>query len=133
MYAIRSGGKTVGYSDGIVYIRLHENGSYVPCSAEDAEGFCTKIAVDRTDEETGETTTYLEDSVYAFAEGGLHGTEPAGTAEDVSSGFLLTKSEKATENLDTRQTASESAQSDADALAVDHELRLSMLELGLTE
>ena len=32
MYAIKSGGKVVGYSDTVVYVRLHENGCYVPVS-----------------------------------------------------------------------------------------------------
>ena len=36
MYAIKSGGKVVGYSDTVVYVRLHENGCYVPC--DEAEG-----------------------------------------------------------------------------------------------
>lgn len=65
MYAIKSGGKVVGYSDTVVYVRLHENGCYVPCDEAEAEGFCIKTAIDRTDEETNETTTYLEDFVYA--------------------------------------------------------------------
>ena len=71
MYAIRSGGEAVGYSDSLVYIRLHVIGCYVPCDEAEAEGFCVKTAIDRTDKETGETTTYLEDFVYAFADGGL--------------------------------------------------------------
>ena len=53
MYAIKSGGKVVGYSDTVVYVRLHENGCYVPCDEAEAEGFCIKTAIDRKDEETG--------------------------------------------------------------------------------
>ena len=49
MYAIKSGGKVVGYSDTVVYVRLHENGCYVPCDEAEAEGFCIKTAIDRTD------------------------------------------------------------------------------------
>ena len=44
MYAIKSGGKVVGYSDTVVYVRLHENGCYVPCDEAEAEGFCIKTA-----------------------------------------------------------------------------------------
>ena len=84
MYAIRSGGKVVGYSDTVVYVRLHENGCYVPCDEAEAGGFCIKTAIDRKDEETGETTTYLEDFVYAFADVGLLGIEPVGSVENVS-------------------------------------------------
>ena len=48
MYAIKSGGKVVGYSDTVVYVRLHENGCYVPCDEAEAGGFCIKTAIDRT-------------------------------------------------------------------------------------
>ena len=93
MYAIKSGGEDVGYSDTVVYIRLHENGCYVPCDEEEAEGFCVKTAIDRTDKETGETTTYLEDFVYAFTDGGLLGIEPVGSVETVSGAIMLAKAE----------------------------------------
>lgn len=69
MYAIKSGGKVVGYSDTVVYVRLHENGCYVPCDEAERGAFASD-GTDRKDEETGETTTYLEDFVYAFADGG---------------------------------------------------------------
>ena len=102
MYAIKSGGKVVGYSDSLVYIRLHENGCYVPCDAAEAEGFCVKTAIDRKDEETGATTTYLEDFVYAFADrldteepaGGLLGIEPVGSVENVSGTLMLAENDK---------------------------------------
>lgn len=93
MYAIKSGGAVVGYSDTVVYIRLHENGCYVPCDEEEAEGFCVKTAIDRTDEKTGETTTYLEDFVYAFEDGGLLGIEPVGSVESMSGVIMLAKAE----------------------------------------
>ena len=94
MYAIRSGGKVVGYSDTVVYVRLHENGCYVPCDEAEAGGFCIKTAIDRKDEETGETTTYLEDFVYAFADGGLLGIESVGSVENVSGTLMLAEKDK---------------------------------------
>ena len=94
MYAIRSGGEVVGYSDTVVYIRLHENGCFVPCEKAEAEGFCVKTAIDRTDEETKETTTYLEDFVYALADGGLLGVEPVGSVENVSGTLMLAENDK---------------------------------------
>lgn len=94
MYAIRSGGEVVGYSDTVVYIRLHENGCYVPCEKDEAEGFCVKTAIDRTDEETKETTTYLEDFVYALADGELLGVEPVGSVENVSGTLMLAENDK---------------------------------------
>lgn len=78
----------------LVYIRLHENGCYVPCDAAEAEGFCVKTAIDRTDEETNETTTYLEDFVYALADGGLLGIEPVGSVEVVSGTLMLAENDK---------------------------------------
>ena len=39
MYAIKSGGKVVGYSDTVVYVRLHENGCYVPFDEAEPRGF----------------------------------------------------------------------------------------------
>ena len=46
------------------------------------------------DEETGETTTYLEDFVYAFADGGLLGIEPVGSVENVSGTLMLAENDK---------------------------------------
>ena len=63
MDAMKSGGKVVGYSDTVVYVRLHENGCYVPCDEAEAGGFCITPAIARRDEVTGEPTTYLEDCV----------------------------------------------------------------------
>ena len=45
MYAIKSGGKVVGYSDTVVYVRLHENGCYVPCDEAEAGGFSVETRV----------------------------------------------------------------------------------------
>lgn len=78
----------------VVYVRLHENGCYVPCDEAEAGGFCIKTAIDRKDEETGETTTYLEDFVYAFADGGLLGIEPVGSVENVSGTLMLAENDK---------------------------------------
>ena len=84
MYAIKSGGKVVGYSDTVVYVRLHENGCYVPCDEAEAGGFCIKTAIDRKD----------EDFVYAFADGGLLGIEPVGSVENVSGTLMLAENDK---------------------------------------
>lgn len=99
MYAIKSGGEVVGYSDTLVHIRLHENGCYVPCAEAEAEGFCVKTAIDRTDAETGETTTFLEDFVYTLADGGLLGIEPVGSVEAVSGTLMLAENDKVLEIL----------------------------------
>lgn len=94
MYKITSEGAVVGYSDTAVYIRLHNNGCYVPCEKEEAEGFCVKTAIDYTDEETGEEMTRLEDFVYRLTEDGLNGVEPMGKLEPVSGALMLAESDK---------------------------------------
>jgi len=94
MYKITSEGAVVGYSDTAVYIKLHENGCYIPCEKEEAEGFCVKTAIDFTDEETGEEMTRLEDFVYRLTEDGLNGVEPMGELEDVSGTLMLAESDK---------------------------------------
>lgn len=94
MYKITSEGAVVGYSDTAVYIKLHENGCYIPCEKEEAEGFCVKTAIDFTDEETGEEMTRLEDFVYRLTEDGLNGVEPMGELEDVSGTLMLAEPDK---------------------------------------
>lgn len=94
MYQIKQNGEAVGYSDTVVFIRLHENGCYVPCDETEAEGFCVKVAIDYTDEETGETMTRLEDFVYNFAEDGLLGIEPTATLEQVSGTLMIAEADK---------------------------------------
>ena len=65
MYQIKQNGSVIGYSDDVIFVRLHENGCYVPCERAQAGGFCVKVPVDYT-EENGETKTRLEDFVYKF-------------------------------------------------------------------
>lgn len=91
MYVIQKDGVLVGYSDTAVFIRLHENGCYVPCAKAEAEGFCVKIAQTRVDEETGEETVELRDTVYALREGSLRGTEPVASLEEISGAMLLAR------------------------------------------
>lgn len=88
MYKIISGGQIVGYSETIVYIKLHGNGCYVPCAKSEAEGFCIKPAVEM------DTETRLVDTVYALTEGGLSGTEPIGEVEVISGTLKIAFIEK---------------------------------------
>jgi hypothetical protein len=99
MYKVISGGETVGYSDTIVFIRLHENGCYVPCDESEAEGFCAKTVFDWLNEETGETETRIDDFVYKFSEGGLHGSEPEGKIEQVSGALKIAEADKVVDIL----------------------------------
>ena len=98
MYAIRSGGKVVGYSDTVVYVRLHENGCYVPCERAQAGGFCVKVPVDYT-EENGEKKTRLEDFVYKFSDDDLLGIEPTATVEQFSGALMIAEADKVVDIL----------------------------------
>ena len=97
MYKVKSGGAVVGYSDTVVYIKLHESGTYMPCEPEEAGGFCVKVAVDY--EVEGETETRAEDFVYQLKEDGLLGYEPIGSVESVSGPLLLAEADSVLEIL----------------------------------
>ena len=81
MYAIRSGGKVVGYSDTVVYVRLHENGCYVPCDEAEAEGFASRRQSTARTRRRARRRPISRTSFYAFADGGLLGIEPVGSVE----------------------------------------------------
>lgn len=70
MYRIKTTDKTL-YTDAIRYIRLHKNGCYVACEQNEAEGICAKVH-----ERIEEVGTVLQDTVFALADGDMHGTEP---------------------------------------------------------
>lgn len=86
MYRIKSG-DTVGYSESIVYVKLADNGCYVPCSREEAEGICAKIPVTHKTED-GETRT-VNDTVFKTKDDGLHGTEPSAEVEELLGAVAL--------------------------------------------
>lgn len=88
MYRVKSDGAIVGYSDTVYFIRLHENGCYVPAEKEQAGGFCVKQVVSQINEE-GTTETRLVDTVYQFEENSLKGAEPIGEVEEVNGAMLL--------------------------------------------
>lgn len=83
MYAVKQNGAVSGWSETLVWVRLHENGCYVPCEKAEAEGFCAKLAAEATDED-GQTRTVLRDTVFALAGRRMRGTEPEGEAERIS-------------------------------------------------
>lgn len=89
MYKVIRNGSTTAYSDSLVWIKLHQNGSYVQTDQSQAEGFCVKVPVLTTDEETGESVQTLQDVVYALEPGGLHGTEPVASLEGFSGAIAI--------------------------------------------
>lgn len=78
MYKVVSNGELV-YSDTLVYVRLHDNGSYVGCSYDKADGFCVKVPYIN---EEGESL--IVSRVYALPEHTLRSNEPTGEAEFIS-------------------------------------------------
>ena len=87
-------GVFVGYADSVVSIRLHENGSYVPCADDEADGFCAKMAVSMKDEDGNEYHS-LSDTVFCLAGHELRGTEPVGSYEEMGAAIPLTEAESA--------------------------------------
>lgn len=94
MYAVSKEGAFVGYADSVVNIRLHENGSYVPCADDEADGFCAKMAVPMKDEDGNEYHS-LSDTVFCLAGHELRGTEPVGSYEEMGAAIPLTEAESA--------------------------------------
>lgn len=94
MYVIQKDGTFAGYADSVVLIRLHSNGCYVPCEEAQADGFCAKMAVTRTDED-GKEYRALSDEVFHLAGRVLRGTEPEGSYEQQGAAIPLTDAEMA--------------------------------------
>lgn len=94
MYAVSKEGVFVGYADSAVNIRLHKNGSYVPCADDEADGFCVKMAVPMKDEDGNEYHS-LSDTVFCLAGHELRGTEPVGSYEEMGAAIPLTEAESA--------------------------------------
>ena len=71
MYKIISGGQIVGYSETIVYIKLHGNGCYVP-----RENGWKALRRPTVEIDTKTTPKPPCRQVHALTDGGLSGTEP---------------------------------------------------------
>lgn len=94
MFAISSNNVFAGYADSVVYIRYHPRGFYVLCEADEAEGFCAKMAVPMTDKD-GNKYHGLSDTVFCLAGHELRGTEPVGSYEEMGAAIPLTEAESA--------------------------------------
>ena len=98
MYAVSKEGAFGGYADSVVSIRLHENGSYVLCADDEADGFCAKMARELTTEDD-ESITGMIDTVYCFNGKVMHGDEPIGSFEQINGAAQLMNSENAVTEL----------------------------------
>lgn len=94
MFAISSNNVFAGYADSVVYIRYHPRGFYVLCEADEAEGFCAKMAVPMTDKD-GNKYPGLSDTVFRLEGHKLSGTEPVGSYEEMGAAIPLTEAENA--------------------------------------
>lgn len=92
MYKVTVDGVFAGYSDTAVFVRLAENGCYIPCEEGYAEGVCVKLPAEHTDEE-GSTVRTVEDVVFALTAGALIGTEQVAELEEVSGSLMLREAE----------------------------------------
>lgn len=98
MYAVSKEGVFVGYADSVVNILLHEDGSYVPCAEDKADGFCAKMAVPMKDE-SGNEYHGLSNKVFCLAGHELSGTEPVGSYEEMDAAVPLMDAEQAAKIL----------------------------------
>lgn len=92
MYKVTVDGVLAGYSDTAVFVRLHENGCYVPCEETKAEGVCVKLPHEFEDDE-GNTVRTVEDIVFSLKEGGLIGIEQVAELEHANGSLMLAEAE----------------------------------------
>ena len=88
MYKVTVEGAFAGYSDTVVYVKVAENGSYVPCGPAEAGGVCVKLPYEHTDED-GNTVKTAEDIVFK-----LLGFEQEATLEETSGALLVEQAEE---------------------------------------
>lgn len=93
MYKVTVGGVFAGYSDTVVYVKVAENGSYVPCGPAEAGGVCVKLPSEHTDED-GNTVKTAEDIVFKLPGGELLGVEQEATLEETSGTLLVEQAEE---------------------------------------
>ena len=92
MYKVTVDGVFAGYSDTAVFVRLHENGCYIPCEETEAEGVCVKLPYEFQDDE-GNTVRTVEDIVFSLTEGGLSDIEQVAELEHASGPLMLSEAE----------------------------------------
>lgn len=128
MYQIISG-ESKQYVDNIVFIKINpESGCYVICDEAEADGVCVKVPKEMTDENG--TITTCEDTVYAIKDGGLHGAEEMCQIEPAKIAMDYFNAKNSVQKLSDELS---SVIAEADAMLVDYEYRITLLELGITE
>lgn len=90
-YPVR--GHAQSYDGTVVYVKVAENGSYVPCGPAEAGGVCVKLPYEHTDED-GNTVKTAEDIVFKLPGGELLGFEQEATLEETSGALLVEQAEE---------------------------------------
>lgn len=98
MYKVTVEGAFAGYSDTAVYVKVAENGAYVPCEPPEAEGVCVKLPYEHTDED-GNTVKTVEDIVFKLPGGELLGMEQEAEIEETSGALLMDDMQSALETM----------------------------------
>lgn len=98
MYKVTVDGTFAGYSDTAVFVKVADNGSYVPCDAAEAGGVCVKLPYEHTDED-GNTVKTVEDIVFKLPGGELLGMEQEAELEETSGALLIEQAEEVVEIL----------------------------------
>lgn len=111
MYAIKSDGTFLGYTDALVYVKLSAAGSYVPTDPVEADGVCVKIPTEIQDETDGTTRLAMIDAVFSLPGHQLERTERSVEIEPVSASLLLNSLARETDSM-------EQLRADVDYLAV---------------
>lgn len=94
MYKVTVEGLFAGYSDTAVYVKLADNGCYVPCEAAEAGGVCVKLPYEHTDE-AGNTVKTAEDIVFKLPGGApLLGIEQEAELEETNGSLLVEQAEE---------------------------------------
>ena len=92
MYKVKADNEVAGYSETAVFIKLADNGAFVPCEREGAAGVVVKIP-SKVEDEEGKTTRTLMDTVYSLEAGGLPGADQTAELEEVAGALALDEAE----------------------------------------
>ena len=92
MYKVIVDGVFVGYSDTAIFIKLHENGCYVPCDKSEAQGVCVKLPYEFQSEE-GSSVSTVKDTVFSLSKEKMAGNEQVAQLEHVNAASLLNEAE----------------------------------------
>ena len=92
MYKVIVDGVFAGYSDTAIFIKLHENGCYVPCDKSEAQGVCVKLPYEFQSEE-GSSVSTVKDTVFSLSKEKMAGNEQVAQLEHVNGASLLNEAE----------------------------------------